>query len=232
MECVDRLGDGFGDHLLVLWAVARFGPVPWLLNELIDFDDLSASFGDPLLEDLVCVSFALGVGWGRGQPQPASVSARRSSGAPNDVLRIPIGGGQVPRQAMQLPRQRAVAPNGGALMRCGDAFSDVRGTVPGWGSAADQLWCAWRGFPTWTDITEYHFDSDLSARVLSLWALSRFGAAVRDPARLIAGDLGDCQADSVLDDLVRASFVFGAAWAEAMAPSPTREARAHSRGLA
>jgi hypothetical protein len=58
----DLLGADVGAHVLVLWALSRFGGSPAMLNELID-DDVLPQFGDVLLEDMVEVAFALGAAW-------------------------------------------------------------------------------------------------------------------------------------------------------------------------
>lgn len=58
-----RFDRGFGRHLLVLWALYTFrGGSPEILGELVA-DDLEPRFGDPVVEDMVRVAFALGASW-------------------------------------------------------------------------------------------------------------------------------------------------------------------------
>jgi hypothetical protein len=61
----DELGASLGELLLVLWTVHRLGSSSEgraALDDLID-DDLHPTFDNPLLEDVVGVSFALGAAW-------------------------------------------------------------------------------------------------------------------------------------------------------------------------
>lgn len=61
----DELGTRLGEVLLVLWTIHRMGCSPEgraALEQFID-DDLHPRFDDPLLEDVVGVSFALGAAW-------------------------------------------------------------------------------------------------------------------------------------------------------------------------
>ncbi len=65
LSVYDRLGEDLGEKLLVLWAISRFGdsgPDAPGLAELVD-EHGRPRFGDPLVEDMMLASFALGASW-------------------------------------------------------------------------------------------------------------------------------------------------------------------------
>ena len=60
----DELGSGLGDLVIRLWCVHRFGDLPEV-EEFITQQARDGTHGgqDPLLDDIVRVSFALGASW-------------------------------------------------------------------------------------------------------------------------------------------------------------------------
>jgi hypothetical protein len=77
----DELGASLGELLLVLWTVHRLGCSAEgraALDDLID-DDMHPTFDNPLLEDIVGVSFALGAAWAdrRGRVHGPDSTLRR-----------------------------------------------------------------------------------------------------------------------------------------------------------
>ena len=77
-----RFDRGFGRHLLVLWALYTFrGGSPEILGELVA-DDLEPRFGDPVVEDMVRVAFALGASWAAAERSPAE----RGGNAPRRAI--------------------------------------------------------------------------------------------------------------------------------------------------
>ena len=78
-----RFDRSFGRHLLVLWALYAFrGGSEEILRELVA-ENLEPQFGDPVIEDMVRVAFALGASWAAaGGASPARTTAGLHHGAP------------------------------------------------------------------------------------------------------------------------------------------------------
>jgi len=75
----DDFGPSLGSDLLVLWALYTFSDVDVLLTELVDGEG-RPTFGDPLIEDMVSIAFALGAAWAASREAPTRARTRRGAG--------------------------------------------------------------------------------------------------------------------------------------------------------